>query len=334
MASPAESSPAAAVSQTRVPDFFVVGPPKTGTTSLHQMLAGHPQIFMPDLKEPMFLAEDMTPHEGFADEPRELQYPHTLQEYLALFDQARPDQRAGEASTFYLWSQTAAGRIAELQPHARAIAIVREPASLLRSLHMMYLRWGVESEQDLRKALSLQDARSEGREIPRRCHRPQLLQYSEHVDYVPQLRRYSDRLGSERVLALLYDDFRADNEATVRGVYRFLEVDDAVAVAVSNVNVTTRTVRSWRAKRVLYTVSKGQGRVARSTKAAVKALTTRKLRHSVVKTIRRRAVTSEAPPQDEALMAELRQRFKPQVLALSEHLDRDLISLWGYDTLA
>jgi hypothetical protein len=32
-------------------------------------------------------------------------------------------------------------------------------------------------------------------------------------------------------------------------------------------------------------------------------------------------------------MVELRRRFKPEVLALSEYLERDLVALWGYDRL-
>ncbi|HYM54509.1 MAG TPA: sulfotransferase [Solirubrobacteraceae bacterium] len=320
-------------SRRRVPDFFIVGPPKTGTTSLHAMLRAHPQIFMPELKEPMFLASDMEPRAGHEQEPRELQYPHTLEEYLALFEEATPEQRVGEASAFYLWSRTAAGRIAELQPDARMIAILREPASLLRSLHMMFLRWGVEAEEDLRQAMSLEADRRAGRHIPRRSHRPQLLQYAEHVRYVDQLRRYREHFPSERMLPLIYDDFRHDNEATVRRVLRFLEVDDAAPVEVKQVNVTTRTVRSWRAKRLLYSISKGQGRVARSTKATIKALTTRKLRSDAIRTIRRRAVTTEPPPPDERFTLELRRRFEPDVVALSEYLDRDLVSLWGYDKL-
>lgn len=320
--------------QTRVPDFFIVGPPKTGTTSLHQMLSGHPQIYMPELKEPMFLASDMRPRQGFEREPRELQYPHTLAEYLALFAAARPEQRAGEASTFYLWSHTAAAAIAECSPDARVIAILREPASLLRSLHMMFLRWGVEAEKDLRKAISLEAARSGGKRIPNRSHRPQLLQYADHVQYVEQLRRYHAHFPPDRVLALIYDDFRRDNEATVRRVLAFLEVDDEAPIEVKNVNVTTRTVRSRRLKRLLYSISQGQGPVARSTKATIKTLTPRQLRRDTVKAIRRRAVTTEPPSPDEELMLELRARFKGEVLALSEYLDRDLVSLWGYQDVA
>jgi hypothetical protein len=314
----------------RVPDFFIVGPPKTGTTSLHQMLSAHTHIYMPDLKEPMFLASDMRPRHGHEHEPRELQYPDTLEQYLELFAGACPEQRAGEASTFYLWSHTAAAAIAKLQPDARIIAILREPASELRSLHLMFLRWGVEAEKDLRKAIALEALRREGKRVPKRSHRPQLLQYAEHIQYVEQLRRYHAHFPPERVLPLIYDDFRRDNDGTARRVLQFLGVDDGAPIEVKNVNVTTRTVRSWRVKRLLYSISKGQSPLARSTKATIKTLTPRQLRRDTVKAIRRRAVTTEPPPPDEALILELRARFKGEVLALSEYLDRDLVSLWGY----
>ena len=42
-------------------------------------------------------------------------------------------------------------------------------------------------------------------------------------------------------------------------------------------------------------------------------------------------VYAEPPPPDESFMLELRRRFKGEVVALSEYLDRDLVTLWGYD---
>jgi hypothetical protein len=316
-----------------VPDFFIVGSPKSGTTSLYEMLRERPQIYMPDLKEPRFLASDMHPRPEYARESRELGYPDTLEDYLALFDDATPEQRVGEASTFYLWSRTAANSIADLQPDARIIAILREPASFLRSMHLMFLRWGVETEKDLRKAMSLETARREGKHIPSHSHRPQLLQYSDHVRYVDQLRRYAARFPPEQILVLIYEDFFRDNEATVRRVLRFLEADDESPIDVMNVNVTTRTIRSQRAKYLLYSIKKGQGPIARPTKATLKALTTRRLRRGAARTIRRHVVSADAPPPDESVMIELRQRFKPEVVALSEYLNRDLVSLWGYDNV-
>ena len=91
--------------QGRVPDFFIVGHHKSGTTALYEMLSQHPEIFMSDIKEPRFLAADMrarfTP-------PRGRRLPETLEEYLSLFSAAAPGQRVGEASPSYLFSHTAA----------------------------------------------------------------------------------------------------------------------------------------------------------------------------------------------------------------------------------
>src|SRR6266487_3409418 len=86
----------------RIPDFFIVGHAKSGTTALYEMLRRHPQIYMPDFKEPWFFATDMRPRFMPA---RAGALPQTLEEYMSLFAGARPDQRAGEASASYLWSR-------------------------------------------------------------------------------------------------------------------------------------------------------------------------------------------------------------------------------------
>ena len=162
----------------RVPDFFIAGNPKCGTTALYDMLAGHPRIFTPELREPAFFADEL---------PRKdhrTVLPATLEEYRALFAGARPEQLVGERSAMYLWSPSAARRIAEVQPDARIVAILREPASFLRSLHLQNLQSHYETVTDLGAALELEDARRAGRRIPRRCRRPPVLLYSEFVRYV------------------------------------------------------------------------------------------------------------------------------------------------------
>jgi hypothetical protein len=313
----------------RVPDFFVVGHPKSGTTALYEMLRRHPRIYMPDLKEPSFLAPD---HPRRFQRPSAGALPTTLPEYLALFEPARSDQLAGEASSTYLVSRLAAGQIAELAPEARAIAILREPASLLRSLHLQLLQDHVETERDLRTALALEGLRREGRKLPARSPRPEALQYSERVRFVEQLRRYHALLGGERVLVLLYDDFRAENAATVRRVLRFLGVDDGVELAEVEANPTVR-VRSQRLDDLVHAVSVGRGPLGRLAKGSVKLLAPRRVRRGALRAVRKHVVTGSPGAADEGLMLELRRRFRGEVEAVSEYLGRDLVSLWGYDRL-
>jgi hypothetical protein len=330
MTASAEVLTAGRTQRERVPNFFIVGEPKSGTTALYEMLRSHPQIFMPELKEPWFFASDMLPR---FQPPRSAPPLETLEEYLRLFDGAGAEQRTGEASSSYLWSRTAAGRIAELRPDARIIAILREPASFLRSLHLQLLRTHVESRKDLRQALFLEAARRQGKKIPRRSHRPQLLLYSDHVRYVEHLRRYHDVFPAEQVLVLIYDDFRRDNEATVRRVRRFLDVDEDAPVDVTDANSTTIRMRSQQLDELLNRISVGRGPVSKTVKAGVKALTPGSVRSSAIRLTQRRLIYGKPRPQDEELTLELRRRFKGEVVALSEYLDRDLVTLWGYDSL-
>jgi hypothetical protein len=319
----------AGVGAARVPDFFLAGHPKCGTTALYEMLRAHPQIFMPEVKEPRYFASDM--RQRF--QPRRSgALPATLEEYLALFAPAAAAQTVGEASPTYLVSHTAAGLIAEVQPQARIVAILREPASFLRSLHLQLVQSHVESVKDLGKAISLERERRQGKRIPRRSHRPQSLQYSEHVRYVEQLRRYEELFPREQILVLIYDDWRSENEQTLRRVLRFLGVDDNASIAVKDVNPTV-LVRSQPLEEMMNAVSTGRGPISRAAKAAVKTVAPQRLRREAFRAIRQNVVLGEPKPPDAALMLELRRRFKGEVEALSAHLERDLTKLWGYDAI-
>ncbi len=318
-----QSTPAA-----RVPDFFIAGHAKSGTTALYLMLRRHPQIYMPSLKEPQFFAPEMRADPRFA---REL--PSTLEEYLALFAGAAPGQRAGEASPSYLRSPTSATQIAAVAPDARIVAVLREPAGFLRSLHLQFVQTMIETEPDLRRALALEPERRQGRGLPRGAHGAQPFMYSEHVRYVEQLRRFHAAFGHERVLVLIYDDFRADNEGTARQIMRFLEVDDSLPVAPVEANPTVR-VRAGRLHRVKRSFHSAQGPAARAFKDSVNAAIPAGLRRSVVRPLRRqlrrKVVFAQPAPPDEELMGELRERFGDEVAALSDYMGRDLETLWGY----
>jgi hypothetical protein len=307
----------------RIPDFFVVGHPKCGTTALHRMLRRHPQICIP-LKGPRFLSPELLPLFTSGKQPE------TLEQYLSIFSKARSGQRIGVVTPVYLLSHVAAGNIAELQPAARIIAILREPASFLRSFHLQCVQGRVETETDLRKAIALEGARREQKAIPRSSARPQELLYTEYVRYVEQLRRYHAVFPREQVLVLIYDDYRRDNEGTLRRVLEFLGVDDMAPIEVLDANPTVG-VRFRRLHAALHSVRSGQSPPSRAVKASVKALTTAELRTSALKAMRQRLIYGEPPPPDDSLMLELRRRFKPEVVAVSEYLGRDLVSLWGYD---
>jgi hypothetical protein len=292
-----------------MPDFFVIGHQKCGTTALYYMLHEHPQIFLSEYKEPRFFAPELRPPLARETPDR----PQTLERYLALFGQASPGQLVGDTSPQYIRSPTAAERIAALAPNARIIAILREPADYLRSYHQQMVISHVEPEKDFARALALEegrrrDAAADGSFLP-----PQHL-YSEHVRYVEQLQRFEARFGRSRMLLIVYDDFRRDNETTMRTVQRFLDIDDTLPLNVVRTKPMP-AVRSMRVHRLRNLI----GRVRPEWMPS-----------GPLGGVARRLAYSPAELPDEGLMRELRHRFKPEVVALSEYLDRDLVALWGY----
>ncbi len=312
----------------RVPDFYIVGHYKSGTTALYKMLRQHPQVFMSPLKEPHYFASDRAPR---FERPEGRPLPRTFEDYTALFLDARPEQKVGEASASYLWSRVAPGEIARVQPQARAIAILREPTAFLRSMHLNWVRNGWETERDLAKAIALEPQRARGEQLPRDCQYPVLLQYTEHVRYAEQLGRYREHFAPEQMLVLIHEDYRRDNETVLRQVMRFVGVDEEQPIDTLRANVSTGEVRSARLDGVVSSVTVGRGAISRSAKAAVKSVTTSRMRRSAFQAVRRRAVLSDPPEPDEAFVRELRARFLPEVQAAGELLGRDLVSLWGYE---
>jgi hypothetical protein len=315
----------------RLPDFFIAGHPKCGTTALYLMLKSHPQVFLPDVKEPRYFAADQRSAHG-RHPPRDR--PRTLEGYLALFADARPDQIIGEASPNYLSSRVAAAAIAEVQPQARVIVIVREPAAFLRSFHLQMVSSKVETETDFGEALALEEQRRKGRRIPRACHHPEALLYSDHVRYAEQIERFRAVLPPENVLVLIYEEFRADNQATARKVLEFLGLDTSVTLD----SVETKPLRAARSRRLHDLVwlarRAGKNPAAAGWKGrALAAMVPGPIRSRSLQSVSRRALYRTPPPPDERLMLELRRRFEPEVRALEELLGRDLHALWGYDKL-
>ncbi|HUA12720.1 MAG TPA: sulfotransferase [Solirubrobacteraceae bacterium] len=313
----------------RFPDFYLVGHPKCGTTALFVMLRQHPEIFMSARKEPRYFALDRRSVLVPADEDHGRHQRLTEEGYLDLYRDAAPGQKTGDASPNYLVSREAAGAIAAVRPDAKIIAIFREPADFLRSLHEQLYASHVEDQLDFRRAIELEAARARGEHIPRGCHHPEQLIYADHVRYAEQLARYRDAFPAENIHVIVYDDLRKDNEGTVRDVLRFLEVQDDYPLQMQRTD-PVRAPRSARLHRFA-----GELRRARRRPEAVSRparIASRVLPESLTDSGRglwRRFGYAGAPPRDADLEVELRARFSGEVDALGQMLGRDLTALWG-----
>ncbi len=117
-----------------VPNLFVVGAPRCGTTAMFRLLAQHPDIAVCDPKEPYYFCTDFH-EESDRHAGRATRFPvRTEAQYLALFDD-RSRTVVAEATPAYLYSTVAASRIHAFNPGARILVMVRDPVELLHSLH-------------------------------------------------------------------------------------------------------------------------------------------------------------------------------------------------------
>ncbi len=322
----------AALTAVRTPDFFIVGHQKCGTTALYLMLSQHPQIYMSDVKEPWFFGRELRSR---FDKPSTRSRPNTLEDYVALFADARADQSAGEASPQYVRSEHAAREIAELRPDARIVVLLREPAAFLRSLHLQLVATHIEEEPDFAKAIALEPDRREGKHVPSRSVSPQSLLYSDHVRYAEQLRRLHDAFPSEQVLVLIYEDFRRDNKAVLRQVLEFLGVDPDVTIDPVETKPLedVRSMRLHQLRRAIRKAGLNPAKRGRLVKT-LDALPPRSLSGDSISAAFRRVAYRPQRPADDELMRELRHRFKGEVQAASDYLGRDLTALWGYDRIS
>jgi hypothetical protein len=202
----------------RFPDFFLIGAPRCGTTSLSRYLAGNPRVCFSRPKEPHYFSL-LPPHASLDD--LETAY---LARYFSHYGDGH--KAIGEGSVSYLYSPSALPRILSVNPHAKFIAIVRNPLDMLPSYHLRLLFTVMEDVEDFATAWGLQDVRARGEQIPKRCRYPHLLLYREVATFGEHVERLYRLAGRDQSLVLLFDDLVRDPGAVYKQVLAFIGVDD------------------------------------------------------------------------------------------------------------
>ncbi len=295
------------------PNFFIVGAPKCGTTALYTFLRRHPDIFMPDRKEPHFFGKDL----NFTRRAKPIT---DLNEYLALFQPGEGKKRLGEASTWYLYSKTAAKEIKAFSPLAFIIIMLRNPVESLYSGYYQRRFAGSETAPTFEAALELETERKRGKNIPPNVLLIDALYYSENALYTDMVRRYFDVFGRERVHVIIHDDMLADLAAVYRVTLQFLEVDPEFRPSFQIVN-PNKEIRS----RMLHSLLEKPPRWYQRVQAVGRALVPADIRKSVNLQIKNANVRyTQRPPMNPNTRRELQAYFRPDVERLSELLGRDL----------
>ncbi|MGB5465095.1 MAG: sulfotransferase [Sedimenticolaceae bacterium] len=196
------------------PNFFILGAGKSGSTSIYHYMKGHPQIFLPRVKEPSFFCEDF-------------QVVKNPVHYFQLFDQVSSQTAIGEASHVYLSNPSTPRVLKTLFPDARFIIILRNPANRAYSLYHHMRRTGFEPIGSFEKALEAEEDRATSARFKGRC--PQYLYnylYFRSGLYGQQIERYFSLFPKKQFLLLKFEQFIQRPEEHFTEILRFLDVDE------------------------------------------------------------------------------------------------------------
>ncbi len=205
-----------------LPDFFLLGAPKAGTTALHAALKQHPQLYLSPVKEPKFYLCDGRPPRGFGQRgPGDA---HSAQEwvwrrdrYEALFDAAPAGMARGESTPFYLYDRAAQHRIHADVPHAKLLVVLRDPVDRAYSNWMHLRSDGLEPIDDFATAWAAEDERVARGWAP-------FWHYRRLGLYGEQLRDLTELFGADQVHVLRYRDLVETPVEALDAVSNFLGV--------------------------------------------------------------------------------------------------------------
>jgi len=211
------------MTEERLPDFFLIGAPKAGTSALHAALTQHPQLFLSGVKEPKYyMCGDSPPpsYRGPGDAHSNQEWIWQRRRYLDLFREAPREGLAGESTPFYLYNRDARRRIAVDRPDARLVVVLRDPVDRAYS-NWMHLRMdGLEPRADILDAVRREQRRVDAGWAP-------FWHYQGLGMYGRQLQDLFDHFPREQVLLLRYRELVDAPARTLDRVFRFLRVDTA-----------------------------------------------------------------------------------------------------------
>lgn len=189
------------------PNFFIVGAPRAGTTSLYDMLNRTKGVYMSPVKEPHY----------FSRIDESILYPVPIRnkkKYLDLFQNVKDEKAMGEGSTSYIGDPYSHQLIHQVVPDAKIIMILRDPVNLAYSRYMFRLGYG--------KTYSFADAIKDALEN-RDDYRKGITVNAGY--YSAQVKRYLDTFGQRQLKVLIFEEFVVNPQSIVKQVLEFLGVN-------------------------------------------------------------------------------------------------------------
>jgi len=305
------------------PNLFIVGHPRSGTSSMHRYLGQHHDVFMSPIKEPNYFARDFR-EESDNFHHKQLYFPYrTEKDYLGLYKKWKTEKAAGEASSTNLYSAVSAEEIHRFNPESKIIIMLREPVGFLYSYHSAAQFALGEHHKDFNKALFAEKERKKGTGFSKRVITPSWLFYSEFTKYTEQIQRFLFHFDQEQIKIIIFDDFKRNTQELYREVLEFIGVDSDFSFNFDIVNPNKQVKWPSLKKFIL------DSPYFRKTMRRIFSNDIYAKMDNFYKTW----IVSYEPRQilDSEIKIDLKKKFKLEVEQLGNFLKRDMVSLWGYD---
>jgi len=191
------------------PNFFIVGAPRSGTTSLFEYLKQVPEIYLSPRKEPYYFCRVIVPNDHFLKPIR------NEGEYYQLFDNVKNEKIVGEGSTHYFADPDAARSIHEMSPNAKILISLRDPVERTFS---HYLKVRTVNRVD---STFHQHVKRELHEYVGKIE-PDFLIGSGL--YSKNLKRFKSIFGPKNVKVIIFEEWKSDIENTIKNILDFLNI--------------------------------------------------------------------------------------------------------------
>lgn len=203
-------------------NLFIIGAAKCGTTSLHEYLGQHPDIFMSAIKEPHYFSNvDQLLHDGVDEEAsRHSSLIKDELTYHKLFKNGQNQLYRGESSPSYLWHDKAAQNIYNYNPHSKIIILLRDPIMRAFSHFQMAVQAGFQKKVSFYTAIKEDLAVPEEEIGWNKSHMYVALGF-----YYRQINRYSKIFPEEQMMIIKFEDFVKDINSGMSSISKFLNVD-------------------------------------------------------------------------------------------------------------
>lgn len=285
------------------PNFLIVGAAKSGTTSLYHYLKQHPDVFMPEFKEPHYFVREQVKerlHRGVYDK----------ETYDALFQDAK-EPLVGEASVFYLfyYQEAISNILSELGVDTKIVIILRNPIERCYSAYQYVSRNNIMETWPIEKALDQEAAR-----LAKNTRLTPMAYYQQMGLYADAVEAYKAAFANVHVM--LYDDFKSDAKKSMSHLGEFLVIEglDQFDLATQH-NVGGRQWKHPILKQLFVTNSVLK-------KAAKKIIGSPKWVSQL-----RAAGEEKVVPINSAIRQRLIRYYKSDVLRLEKIIDRNL-QMW------